>query len=77
MERRITSYMDKETQKKALEALERQRKQYQRQNDFIKENYERVSVTLPKGTKDRIKETGQSVNGFINNAVMERLNNEK
>lgn len=69
--------MDKETQKKALEALERQRKQYQRQNDFIKENYERVSVTLPKGTKDRIKETGQSVNGFINNAVMERLKDDK
>lgn len=69
--------MDKETQKKALEALERQRKQYQRQNDFIKENYERVSVTLPKGTKDRIKKTGQSVNGFINNVVMEGLNNDK
>lgn len=65
--------MDKETQKKALEALERQRKQYQRQNDFIKENYERVSVTLPKGTKDRIKKTGQTVNGFINKVVLENL----
>ena len=74
MERRITSYMDKETQKKALEALERQRKQYQRQNDF---NYERVSVTLPKGTKDKIKKTGQTVNGYINNVVMEGLKNEK
>jgi len=69
--------MDKETQKKALEALERQRKQYQRQNDFIKENYERVSVTLPKGTKDKIKETGQTVNGYINKVVMEGLNNDK
>lgn len=69
--------MDKETEKKALAALERQRKQYARQNNYIKETFERVSVTLPKGTKDRIKATGQSVNGFINNVVMEALYNDK
>lgn len=69
--------MDKETEKKALAALDRQRKQYARQNDYIKNNFERVSVTLPKGTKERIKATGQSVNGFINNAVMEALDNGK
>lgn len=69
--------MDKETEKKALAALERQRKQYARQNNYIKETFERVSVTLPKGTKDRIKATGQSVNGFINNVVMEALHNDK
>lgn len=68
--------MDKETEKKALAALERQRKQYARQNNYIKETFERVSVTLPKGTKDMIKATGQSVNGFINQAVSEKLNNE-
>ena len=69
--------MDKETEKKALAALERQRKQYARQKNYIKETFERVSVTLPKGTKDRIKATGQSVNGFINNVVMEALHNDK
>jgi len=69
--------MDKETEKKALAALERQRKQYARQNNYIKETFERVSITLPKGTKDRIKATGQSVNGFINNVVMEALDNGK
>lgn len=65
--------MDKETEKKALAALDRQRKQYARQNDYIKNNFERVSVTLPKGTKDKIKKTGQTVNGFINKVVLDNL----
>ena len=65
--------MDKETEKKALAALERQKKQYQRQNEYIKGSFERVSVTLPKGTKERIKATGQSVNSFINNVVKKEL----
>ena len=65
--------MDKETEKKALAALERQKKQYQRQNNYIKENFERVSVTLPKGTRERIKATGQTVNGFINKVVLDNL----
>ena len=69
--------MKKDIEKKALQALERQTKQYKRQNDFIKNSYDRVSVTLPKGTKQRIMDTGQSVNAFINDAVMERLNNDK
>ena len=65
--------MDKETEKKALAALERQKKQYQRQNNYIKESFDRVSVTLPKGTRERIKATGQSVNSFINNVVKKEL----
>lgn len=69
--------MDRETEKKALAALERQKKQYQRQNNYIKENFERVSVTLPKGTREKIKKTGQTVNGFINNLIKEAFNNEK
>ena len=65
--------MDKETEKKALAALERQKKQYQRQNNYIKGNFDRVSVTLPKGTRERIKATGESVNSFINNVVKKEL----
>jgi len=66
--------MDKDTQKKALQALERQKKQYARQNEYIKNSFDRVSVTLPKGTKERIKTiTGESVNAFINKCVMEAL----
>ena len=65
--------MDKETEKKALAALDRQRKQYARQNNYIKDNYERVSVTFPKVTKEKIKQTGETVNGFINKVVLDNL----
>ena len=45
-----------------------------------KENYDRISATLPKGTTERIKALGLTVNGFINDLViaeLERLENNK
>ena len=65
--------MDKKTQEKAMQALERQKKQYARQNAYINDNYERQTVTLPKGTKEKIKARGETVNGFINKLVAEAL----
>lgn len=65
--------MNKDIEKKALEALKRQEKQYKRQNDYIKSAFDRVSVTLPKGTKDIIVSMGESVNGYINRLVKEDL----
>lgn len=50
---------------------------YKKQNEHIKENYDRVSVTLPKGTKERIKEKGYSINGFIADAVVEKLDKDE
>lgn len=47
---------------------------YKKQNDKIKEDYDRVSVTLPKGTKDIIKAKGESINGYINRLIMQDLN---
>ena len=41
--------------------------------DFIKENYDRISVMLPKGTKDRIQAQGLTINGFVNQLVLEKL----
>ena len=35
--------------------------------------YDRILVLLPKGTKDKIKATGATVNGFINRAVLKEL----
>ena len=46
---------------------------YKRQNDHIKNTYDRISVTLPKGTKDRVKDLGLSMNGYINKLVLEDL----
>ena len=59
--------MNEKTAKKILE------KQYKRQNEHIKENYDRISVTLPKGTKERIKATGESINGYISRLVLADL----
>lgn len=56
--------------KKAIETLQ---KRYKRQNDYIKNSFDRVSITLPKGTKDRIKATGNSLNGLINELVLKYL----
>ena len=61
---------DKMTGKEAKERLE---KQYKRQNEHIKENYDRISITLPKGTKERIKSKGESINGYITRLVLADL----
>lgn len=59
--------------KEAFERVERQQQRIKRQNEHIKENYDRVSVTLPKGTKERIQAQGLTVNGYINELVLEDL----
>ena len=67
----------KQKSKKELQSYLTER--YKKQNDKIKDNYDRVSVTLPKGTKDRIKKLGLSINGYINALVLadlERLEHE-
>ena len=49
-------------------------------NKYMKDNYDRVNLTLPKGQKDRIKahaeNRGESVNAFINRAISETLGRE-
>jgi hypothetical protein len=48
-------------------------------SEYEKRNYDKVLVRFPKGTKDKIAETGISLNGFIVSAVNEKLehNNQK
>lgn len=41
---------------------------------YEKENYDKVLVRFPKGTKDKILATGSTVNGFIVAAVNDKLN---
>lgn len=55
------------------EALKRYHERVKRQNDKVKDNYDRISATLPKGTIDRIRAHGETVNSFINMAVLEAL----
>ena len=39
------------------------------------EKFEKTTVLLPPGTKERITSTGASCNAFIREAVMEKLDN--
>lgn len=56
-----------------IEMLEKYKQRIKRQNEKIKQDYDRASVTLPKGTKDRIQALGYTVNGFLNSAVLSEL----
>ena len=38
-----------------------------------KNNYDRSLIRFPKGTQDRIKATGESINGFVNRLVKAAL----
>lgn len=48
---------------------------------YVKENYDRISLTVPKGTKNIIQEhvsqRGESVNAFINRAITETMELDK
>lgn len=56
-----------EEKKKASEAHMRATAKWE------KENYDKVLVRFPKGTKEKIVKTGCSLNGFIVSAVNEKL----
>lgn len=49
-------------------------------NKYVKSNYDRINVTMPKGRKDIIKAhaegKGESVNAFINRAIDETMERE-
>jgi len=48
------------------------------QNDYNRQKYDRVNLTMPKGKKERVRiaaaAAGQSVNEFINAAIDKALN---
>lgn len=49
-------------------------------NKWQAENCERISLVVPKGKKDKIKayaeSKGESINGFVNRAIDEAMENE-
>lgn len=50
-------------------------------NKYVKNNYDRINVTFPKGQKEIIKNHakrhGESVNAFIVRSVNERMEREQ
>lgn len=53
--------------------IENYKSRVKRQNEKAKENYDRISVMLPKGTKGRIQAQGLTINGFVNQLVLDKL----
>ena len=53
--------------------IENYKSRVKRQNEKAKENYDRISVMLPKGTKDRIQAQGLPIIGFVNQLVLDKL----
>lgn len=62
-------------EKSKAELQEYLQNRYKKQNEAAKENWDRISVSLPKGTKDQIKAKGETINGLINRLVAEWLEN--
>ncbi len=51
------------------EREEAKKHRYKRMNEWQKENVERISIVVPKGTKERITGHGYTVNKFVNEAI--------
>lgn len=51
------------------------------QNKYINKKYDRINLVVEKGKKEIIKEhaesIGESVNGFINKAIDEKMQRDK
>ena len=49
-------------------------------NKYVKEKYDRINITMPKGRKEQIQAAaearGESVNGFINRLISDALDAE-
>lgn len=50
-------------------------------NKYMKENYDRINLTIPKGQREIIKahaaSRGESVNGFIGRAIDETMERDE
>ncbi len=70
--------MKREEEKKQLKNL---KERYRKQNEYLKDKYDRVSAVLPKGTKDRIQticdRTGTKASSFITKAVLDAIEREE
>ena len=49
-------------------------------NKYVKENYDRINVNMPKGRKETVKAhaelRGESLNAFINRAITETMDRD-
>lgn len=59
--------------KEENDMLQSYKDRIKRQNDAVRNNYDKISCTIPKGTKDKIRSYGYSVNTFVNEAIRRYL----
>lgn len=45
--------------------------------EYEKKNYDKVLIRFPKGMKEKILNTGSTINGFVITAVKEKLEREQ
>lgn len=55
------------------EAVKKLQKRYNYINEYNRENYERIGLMLPKGTKARLAKTGQKTNTLIRELILNYL----
>lgn len=55
------------------EAVKKLQKRYSYNNQYIRENYDRIALTLPRGTKERLAKTGQKTNTLIRELILNYL----
>ena len=67
--------MTEEEKELLLQQAIRRKEAVRKQHEKAKENWDRSTIQLPKGTKQRILDKGETVNGLINKLVLEWLDN--
>lgn len=64
---------------KAIDAKRKLEAQYKRQNEYNSRNYERVSLMLPAGEREKVraaaKAENKSLNAYIIEAIQEKMKN--
>lgn len=62
-----------------LEAKRKLEQRYNKQNEYNKKNYDRVSVMFPAGYREQVRDAahaaGKSLNAYILEAVQEKMKN--
>lgn len=56
--------------KSEKDIIDNYKERIKRQNQAIKNNYDKVTATLPKGTVDRIRALGITINSAINESLL-------
>lgn len=64
---------------KPIDAKRKLEAQYNRQNEYNKKNYERVSLMLPAGEREKVRAAAESqnmsMNAYIIEAIKEKMKN--